>query len=52
MKVAPRFPHGIEVHRLPQATYRIENANLGVLEVFLVPIGPDESGMRYEATFN
>ncbi len=36
----------------PQATYRIENDNLGRLDVFLVPIGPDASGMRYEAIFN
>lgn len=37
---------------LPQRTYPLENAALGPLEIFLVPIGPDASGMRYEAVFN
>ena len=37
---------------LAQKTYALENAALGRLEIFLVPIGPDASGMRYEAIFN
>jgi hypothetical protein len=37
---------------LPQRTYALEHASLGRLEIFLVPIGPDASGMRYEAVFN
>jgi uncharacterized protein DUF6916 len=37
---------------LPQAIYRLEHATLGTLELFLVPVGPDERGMRYEAIFN
>lgn len=36
----------------PQATYRLEQARLGSLDVFLVPLGPDAQGMRYEAVFN
>ncbi len=36
---------------LPQRTYSLEHAKLGVLEIFLVPIGPDENGMFYEAVF-
>ncbi len=36
----------------PQGTYRLTHAELGTLEVFLVPIGPDAGGMRYEAIFN
>jgi hypothetical protein len=36
---------------LPQATYAVEHDELGRLEIFLVPIGPDGSGMRYEAVF-
>lgn len=36
---------------LPQRIYRLEHAALGPLEIFLVPIGPDEQGMRYEAVF-
>lgn len=36
----------------PQGIYRIEHEALGALDVFLVPIGPDAVGMRYEAIFN
>jgi hypothetical protein len=36
----------------PQAIYRVEHEALGALEIFLVPIGPDAEGMRYEAVFN
>jgi hypothetical protein len=37
---------------LVQHVYRLEHDRLGSLELFLVPVGPDESGMRYEAIFN
>ncbi len=37
---------------LPQKIYRIEHAELGTLDLFLVPIGPDEHGMCYEVVFN
>jgi hypothetical protein len=37
---------------LPQRIYAVEHAALGILSIFLVPIGPDASGMRYEAIFN
>ena len=36
---------------LPQRIYRLEHAALGAFELFLVPIGPDGAGMRYEAVF-
>jgi hypothetical protein len=36
---------------LDQRIYHVEHAELGVLEIFLVPVGPDEVGMRYEAVF-
>jgi hypothetical protein len=36
---------------LPQAIYRVEHERMGTMEVFLVPIGPDAQGMRYEAVF-
>jgi hypothetical protein len=36
---------------LPQAIYRLEHAELGVLEIFVVPIGRDADGTRYEAIF-
>lgn len=37
---------------LPQMIYKVEHDRLGALELFLVPIGPDGQGMRYEAVFN
>jgi hypothetical protein len=36
---------------VPQRIYRVEHAELGAFELFLVPIGPDREGMRYEAVF-
>ena len=37
---------------LPQQLYELNNATLGKQQIFLVPIGPDENGMLYDATFN
>jgi hypothetical protein len=37
---------------VPQATYALEHERLGTLSMFLVPIGPREGGMCYEAVFN
>jgi hypothetical protein len=36
---------------LPQAIYRLDNPAMGALEIFLVPLGPYDGGMRYEAVF-
>jgi hypothetical protein len=36
---------------LVQQTYRLEHAQLGALEIFLVPIRRDAAGMIYEAVF-
>jgi hypothetical protein len=36
---------------LPQATYRFEHPSLGVMEIFIVPLGLDEHGATYEAFF-
>ncbi len=36
---------------LPQRTYVMDHNSLGRLELFLVPVGPDGQGMRYEAVF-
>jgi hypothetical protein len=36
---------------LIQAIYRVEHAAMGSLDLFLVPLGPDRNGMRYEAVF-
>ena len=37
---------------LSQRIYTVELLELGTLSLFLVPIGPDRVGMRYEAVFN
>ena len=37
---------------LVQRIWPLEHSALGTLEIFLVPIGPDGQGMRYEAVFN
>jgi hypothetical protein len=36
---------------LPQRIYRLEHASIGTLEIFIVPVGRDESGATYEAIF-
>jgi hypothetical protein len=36
---------------LPQRIYQLRHEGMGVLEVFLVPIGPDADGQRYELVF-
>jgi ribosomal protein S18 acetylase RimI-like enzyme len=38
--------------QLEQGTYRLEHAELGALDLFLVPIGPHGQGWGYEAVFN
>jgi len=44
-----RGPIGL---RLSQRTYAFEHDALGMFEMFIVPIAPDEHGPRYEAIFN
>jgi hypothetical protein len=44
-----RGPGGVYA---PQRTYRLEHRTLGAFDLFLVPIGPDDRGMRYEAVFS
>ncbi len=36
---------------LPQQTYPLQHAELGRVDIFLVPIGPGKEGMGYEAVF-
>jgi hypothetical protein len=36
---------------LPQAIYRFDNPALGSLDIFLVPLGPKDGGIQYEAVF-
>jgi hypothetical protein len=37
---------------LPQRTYRLDHPAIGAFDLFLVPVGPDQAGMCYEAVFN
>ena len=37
---------------LPQKMYPMEHDRLGVLSIFVVPVGQDATGVRYEAIFN
>ena len=37
---------------LSQGMCRMEHAELGAVVLFIVPIGPDSRGMRYQAVFN
>jgi hypothetical protein len=51
--------HGPLEPVLPQGSYRVEHEQLGTLELFIVPVGPDgprvpgqaPTAMRYEAVF-
>jgi hypothetical protein len=37
---------------MPQGTYKVFHPEMPECELFLVPIGPDTEGMRYEAVFS
>lgn len=37
---------------LPQGIYSLHHPTRGALDVFIVPLGPDVRGMRYEIIFN
>ena len=37
---------------LPQRTYRMVHDELQSFDIFIVPIGRDDHGVRYEAVFN
>jgi hypothetical protein len=43
---------GISSPWLPQGAYKLAHPQMGDCELFLVPIGPDTSGMRYQAVFS
>ena len=36
---------------LPQAIYPLKHPSLGIMEIFLVPVGPLEGGNGYQAVF-
>lgn len=54
---APRVPFALRFRSpavtryLPQRIYALAHPVLGTLEIFLVPLGADAVGMRYEAVF-
>ncbi|CAN5213954.1 hypothetical protein BH20ACI1_BH20ACI1_17860 [soil metagenome] len=37
---------------LPQKLYALNHETLGQKEIFLVPVGREEDGIKYEAVFN
>src|SRR5262245_8544433 len=45
------FFRGPAAFVLPQRIYRIEHDEIGSYDIFLVPVGPDGTGMLYEAFF-
>ena len=55
-KLARREPFALSFRTtqkgaLPQRIYQVEHDEMGSYEIFLVPIGPDGTGMVYEAVF-
>jgi hypothetical protein len=46
------FFSGPQSSFLPQGTYTFEHPEMGELQIFLVPLGLDKRGYRYEAIFN
>ena len=46
------FFQGPPNYMLPQRTYELLHPQMGELQIFLVVIGQDEHGIRYEAVFN
>jgi hypothetical protein len=53
---APRAPFAVVFRGplepfLPQGIHRFEREALGPLDLFLVPVGPEDAAMRYEAVF-
>ena len=44
--------HGPATHFIPQGIHKLQHAELGEGELFLVPVGKDKDGFEYEAVFN
>jgi hypothetical protein len=42
-------PHPAPVY---QSIFRVEHEHLGTIELFLVPVGMDQQGVKLEAVFN
>ncbi len=41
-----------EPHHVAQQTVAVEHEEMGSFDLFVVPLGPNEHGMRYEAIFS
>lgn len=55
-KARSRVPFSLVFHAapgsfIPQQIYRIEHPAMEPFDTFLVPLGPDEHGMRFEAIY-
>jgi len=46
------FFRGPQKDMISQGIHTLRHEQLGELQLFLVPLGPDAMGMRYEAVFN
>jgi hypothetical protein len=46
------FFNGPTEPRLPQGTYSLQHDQMGDFDIFIVPIGPADDGVHYEAVFN
>lgn len=46
------FFRGPLEYMLPQGTYHMEHEKMGALDLFIVPVGREQDGFRYEAVFN
>jgi hypothetical protein len=39
-------------YAFPQSIYHIEHEKMGEMDIFIVPVGKNQSGFSYEAVFN
>jgi hypothetical protein len=46
------FFRGPLAYLLPQGTYYMEHEKMGTVSIFIVPVGREQDGFRYEAVFN
>lgn len=46
------FFRGPLAYLLPQATYHLLHDKMGEMDIFIVPVGKEPDGFRYEAVFN
>jgi hypothetical protein len=43
--------HGPKDYYVRQGVYTVEHPQMGRADIFIVPLGPDSLGMRYQITF-